>query len=514
MKQFKVEDMLLGFHFSFKFISPVSPVRKPLIASVHIESEVDEMLSCYGKDYIFSVSSEGNVYEVNAQLIWDMNFDSSSTIAVRISDRYDNALLEVPVHAFWLQRQKEKLLTGCAVDRLKCGVYNPVQMEKICVDEEKYTSLFWIRRLGKKIGNETDVSVMQVDDYKSMMLHKEFDKFRNWMLQYTSYLEAGFLSGHHFLPVYSILCMADARDEWSFAHQGWIQTKLPHKIWVQSWKKEWNDIVKLTSLFHCKEEKQFWKVVDLICCNSSSTQKDLVNKKRFPYPRFNSSIRNQVDFICSRMLIIDMLYKLPKRKESIPMCMTDDLAKKWPCIAVAKTVENELVLLCGLLDRSLLNSIVIQSRLKGNTLLHLHPEITERVRLVMMSWHDYTEGVMCTALLLDEFTREIGVECVPHGEHSLQTTSRDGRSEIYVTKYRTVAQLFKHAFHMNGPRALRPILSVSQLLLDIDIKSKKYFSWHQGYVTETRSFWTKEHVLSTFDASRCIITKKLTIYLG
>ena len=92
MKQFKVEDMLLGFHFSFKFISPVSPVRKPLIASVHIESEVDEMLSCYGKDYIFSVSSEGNVYEVNAQLIWDMNFDSSSTIAVRISDRYDDEI--------------------------------------------------------------------------------------------------------------------------------------------------------------------------------------------------------------------------------------------------------------------------------------------------------------------------------------------------------------------------------------------------------------------------------------
>lgn len=509
MKQFQVEDVLFGFHFSFQFVSPLSPLRKPLLASVRIESEVDETYSCYGKEYMFSVSSQKNVYEVNSQLPWDMNFDSTSTIIVRISDKEDNTLLEVPVHAFWLERQKEKLLNGCEVDILKCGVYNPVQMEKLCVNDEKHTSMFWIRRLGKKIGNGSDGSFMRLSDHKIMMIHKEFDKFRNWILQYTLHLEVGFLSGHNFLPVYSILSMADAIDEWSFVQQGWIQTKLPNKIWVQSWEKDWNDIAQMTKLFHCNKEKRFWKTVDLICCNSSSTRKNFVNKNMFSYPRLNSPIRNKVDFICSRMLVIDILYKLLKRRPQ--MHLTNDLNTKWPCIAVAKTEENELVLLCGLLERALLNSVVIQGGLKGNTLLNLHSEISRKISLMMMCWHDYTEDVLCTAILLDDFTREIGVECISHGDDFIETSNRHVKSEIYVTKYKSVSHLFKHAFHMNGPRAMRPLLNVNHLLMKTDIKSKKYLPWHLGYVTETRCFWTKQHILSTYDASRAISTLHLAM---
>lgn len=494
MKQFKVEDLLFGFHFSFQFISPLSPVRKPLIASLQIENEMEENFSCYGKEYIFSVSCERNAFEVNAQLPWDMNFDSTSTLSVRISDRYDNAVLEVQIHQFWLERQKEKLLNGCQVDILKCGIHNPVQMEKICVEEERHSSLFWIRRLGRKVGNGTCVALMQDNDYKSIMLHREFDKFRNWMLQYTSLLGAGFIAGHHFLPLYSILCLADARDEWSFSHQGWIQTKLPHKTWIQSWSKEWNDTVKFTNT----TENQFWKVVDLMCCNTSSTMKDVINKKKFSFPRFNSCIRNQVDVICSRMLVIDMLYRLQKS-------LTSELANKWPCIAVALNEENDLILLCGLLGKTLLNSIVLDGRLKSKTLLHLQPQIIGTVKLVMMCWRDYREDVMCTTLFRDEFTKEVGVECFPHEKESaIETCNRDGKSELYVTKYKAVAPIFSHAFNMNGPRALRPIVNVNNLLLDKHLMSKKHIAWHLGYVTETRCCWTRDHVVSSFDASRSI----------
>ena len=123
MSLFKSEDLLYGFHFSFSFISPVNPVEKPLLASIDVKNDEDNSSKCYGKEHVFCVmQSDKNVFDVDAQLPWDMKFDSSSFISIRISNRHNDTILEAPVNAFWLERQKKRILKGQDVDILRCSV--------------------------------------------------------------------------------------------------------------------------------------------------------------------------------------------------------------------------------------------------------------------------------------------------------------------------------------------------------------------------------------------------------
>lgn len=509
MNKYTVEDLLYGFHFSFSFVSPLCPVKKPLLASLRVQNEDND--ACYGKEYVFSVSSSNGEFHVDAQLPWDMKFDSSSFIAVRVSDRHDDAVLEVPVHAFWLERQKEKILSRRDVDVMRCADCNALQMDKISVGHKKHTSNFWMRRMGRKVGNsDSTVTSVQGIDYKLMLLDKEFEHFKNWMLQYSSSLEMGFIMGHRFLPIYAMLCMADAREEWSFSHQGWIQAKKPDKIWIRSWKKDWHDVFRFASIFGYKGHSQFWKAVELISCNASSRQKGVPDKNRFTFPQFNGMQRNQIDQTSATMLVLDMLYQMVEKSKKTGAKWTGvtHMENTWPCVCVARNTENDLILLHGLLNRTLLNQLVVENRMECNSLLNLHPNKLglEKIKLVTLSWRDYTENVLCSAMLFNAFSKGLGIDCIESDSQGFIVQNNDATAQVYVQKYANVCMPFQHAFSVNGAHALRPIIAVGKLLLqekDITLRCKK-LPWHLGYVVETRSFWTKKHILSTLDVARSI----------
>lgn len=518
MSTFTREDLLYGFHFSFSCVSSVNPVQKPLLASIHIDNEDDKCSKCYGKQHVFCVmQSDKNVFSVNAQLPWDMKFDSSSFISIRISNRYNDTILEAPIYAFWLQRQKERILKGQDVDILRCGVCNASQMEKISIGKGRHTCLLWMRRLGSRIGNAGSVieGNMQQVDYKLMLLDKEFERFKNWMLQYTSSLEVGFIVGHRFLPMFAILCMADACDERSFNYQGWFQGKCHNKIWIQSWRKDWHDVMRFTQLFGYKNDNSFWKAVDLICCNLCIREKDMFQNNMFPFPQFNSMQKNQVDITCARMLVVDLLYRESQRDISSQVKYScagvEHLQDAWPCVCVGQTEENHMVLLHGLVNKRILNGLIMNNKLDYNTVLNLHQARNgnKKLKLVLLCWRDYSENVLCSVLLFNAFSHRLGVDCMQRENMDLVLDKTDAVAQVYVQKYSNVSMPFQHGFAINGYRALRPIIKVETLLNNKNATmSGKMLPWQTGYVVETNSYWEKTHVMSTFNVDRSISLKK------
>jgi hypothetical protein len=461
---------------------------------------------------------------VDAQLPWDMKFDSSSFISIRISNRHNDTMLEAPINAFWLERQKKRILKGQDVDILRCSVCNASQMGKISVENDGHTSLLWTRRLGSRVGNNSDCGVeeeenMQEMDYKLMLLDKEFQRFKNWMLQYTSCVEMGFIVGHRFLPIFAILCMADARDERSFNYQGLFQGKRHEKIWIQCWRKDWLDVMRFAQLLGYEKDDRFWKAVDLFCCNSCAMEKEMSQETMFTYPQFNSRQKNQVDLTCSRMLVVDLLYRTTQNEKNGRSKSSCDEGKgcmqdTWPCVCVGQTEANEMILLHGLVKKRLLNGLIINNVLEYNTVLNIRQAINGKKKLkkiVLLSWRDYDENVLCSVLLFNAFSHLPGVDCMQNERMDLVLLHKtDALAKFYVQTYSNVSMPFEDGFHMNGCRSLRPIIKVESLLKDrnVTMNGGKNLPWQSGYIVETHSHWERTHVMSTFAVDRTISIEK------
>ena len=515
VEKFQFGDLLYGFHFSFKYLSRMK--QGPFQASIRVYnmSDDNEMIqSCYGKAYVFAVQIENEeevdkTYKVDAQLPLEFCLSTATNkkneqIFVRIRDRYEDIILDIEVNTFWLQLQKAKLLQRKAVDRLKCSMYNPSQMEKVYFKKEKHKGLFWIRRLGSRVGNEIDcISVSdEVTDYHFILYDKHFEAYRKWLYTFCPFAHFAFLVGHKFMPITALLCLADTKDEWSFEHTGWIQTQCYDKIWIQDWNKDWNDTFVFLSGIHSIDT--FWKAVELMSCNITCIKKATFPKDFLPFPQLNGIHRNAVDYLASAMFIVDFLYNKMHSKSLQSLLGLEKLLTRWPCIAIATDIDGCVQLYYGIVKRDILNTIVTKEKLGPNTKVKLFsPSLTKDTsKFLLFCWKDYEYKVLCSALLFDQnIEGKIGV-----GTFSTLPANRilfeEGfRAEVHIQNYIQIKQWFTHDFNVNGPKTLRNIVDIGSIILEKNTSSKV---WHKGYVTETKCQWSKEHVNAWFDVGRTL----------
>lgn len=542
MNKFTVDDLLYGFHFAFKSYLPI--VNIPLSAVIRIES--DDILdnsthsNCYGKEYRFTVHKDGQglaqIYFVDAQLPWCVCTDlctENKKIYIRISDGLNDVILDVEINTFWLRVQKQKLLQKNDVDKIKCGMYNATQMDKINFQKEKHTSLLWIRRLGSRVGN-SDKDNGQLNgllDYQLILFDKEFEDYKKWLFRYTPFVEFAFLAGHTFMPITALLCLADTSDEWSFSHEGWTKMCSSSPLWIQSWRKDWNDTSLFVSNLHTKQNT-FWQTVDLMCCNTSSTKKQMHSSKILLFPQLNSTMRNPLDRQASSMFVLDMLYKLTNIC-SVSFLTVEKLRTHWPCICIGieqsvsmtgslvDCYNNELKFYHGLVKRQLLNNIVRNKSLPEKTVLRLicdqsnnesntwdkKKEEIKKTKLLLLCWRDYENNVLCSALLYHPHNpQHLGVDVSRNLTRQRILLEHGLNAKVHIQKYVTVQQSFMHAFKTNAPRTLRNVLNINNILLFEKVlkNTKSIYSWHLGYLIETKSRWAKNHVVSVFDVPRII----------
>jgi hypothetical protein len=518
VEKFQFCDLLYGFHFSFKYLSRIK--HGPFQASIRVlnicdDNEMKE--KCYGKEYVFTVLKENeedvnNTYKVDAQL--PLEFCLSRTrnkkneqIFVCIRDKHEDVILDIEINTFWLQLQKEKLLQRKAVDFLKCSMYNPSQMERVHFKKEKHRGLFWIRRLGSRVGNEMECTLVsdEITDYNFILYEKHFEEYRKWLYTFCPFAHFAFLVGHKFMPLTALLCLADTKDEWSFEHIGWIQTQCYEKIWIQDWNKDWNDtFVFLSGIHNSRSINTFWKAVELMSCNSTCIKKATFPKDALPFPQLNSIHRNDVDQLASALFIVDFLYHKIHSKSSPRPLGLEKLLTHWPCIAVATDIDGCVQLYYGLVKRDVLNAIVTEEKLSPNTKVKLFsPSLTkETSKFLLFCWKDYEYNCLCSALLFERHIEgRIGVGTFSSFPGNKILFEEGFRAEVYIQNYVEIKQWFTHEFHVNGPKTLRNIVDIGSIIMETNTCPK---IWHKGYVTETKCQWSKEHVYAWFDVGRTL----------